>query len=711
MTEAQPDPPSPSEQKKQAVRQARMNVCLVIAITLASVLVLSFVLVGTGVFLLMRSPEKTIDSATSASNIADTQSPDAIPSVLTTDTIAGLTDVQNLKEGDVGKALYAPDGTTLAIGMGHDIMLYDPRTMDIALTLRGHEHTVNALVFVPVTKPGRKLLLASSAVDEQNILVWDVDAAQPLLLLEGHTGWVRSLACSSDGAFIASGSTDRTIRLWDAQRGTLVHVLNGHTDAVSDLAFSPDSTLLASTSRDGTMRLWDVEKGKEISIVTHEPRPFFALPPGEGAGLPLWTTGVGFSPDGALIAVGSTDGTVRILSATTAQVVQTLEGHSELVVIGGVAFSPDGRVLASASVDGTVRLWDSTSGKSRGVLDHRGMQVRSISWSPDGTVLVSSSDTSGEVLFWDAADAQLIQTLPLAQGPLLALTYSLGGTLLGTGGSNGTIRLWNVADNNQITLANGVPSANALAFLDDTTLVAATDDEAGRVMIVDTQRRREPRVLQGMHGAVISVAVSPDREKIAIGTKQNELSIWDVQSGELLATFDGPGGALAWLAFLNDSTTLVAGTEAGRDDATATSAVTAVWDTTAGNQEPAHIRQYNERITGLAVQPGGDVVATTSEDGSLTVWSGTDGQERMQQQASNEQGWFTCVAFSPDGTMLAAGAADGSITFWDMATGKEVHQAMAGGGGVLAVAFRPDGAQLAVSVWTGGVQVYEVRQK
>lgn len=63
MIEAQPDPPAPSEQKKQAVRQARMNVCLVIAITLASVLILSFVLVGVGVFLLMRSPEKTSDSS------------------------------------------------------------------------------------------------------------------------------------------------------------------------------------------------------------------------------------------------------------------------------------------------------------------------------------------------------------------------------------------------------------------------------------------------------------------------------------------------------------------------------------------------------------------------------------------------------------------------------------------------------------------------
>jgi WD40 repeat protein len=76
--------------------------------------------------------------------------------------------------------------------------------------------------------------------------------------LEGHTGWVMSVAFSPDSKTLASGSADQTIKLWDVATGKVQATLKEHTDMVGSVAFSPDGKTLASGSLDNTIKLWDV---------------------------------------------------------------------------------------------------------------------------------------------------------------------------------------------------------------------------------------------------------------------------------------------------------------------------------------------------------------------------------------------------------------------------------------------------------------------
>ena len=191
------------------------------------------------------------------------------------------------------------------------------------------------------------------------------------------------MAFSPDGKLLASGSWGAIIdlrgddykvkdalKLWDATTGKEIRTFEGPTNQVSSVAFSPDGTRLASAGGNknhGELKLWDVATGKEVLTFKGHRRH-------------VWS--VAFSPDGKLLASGSSDldiadildedalpvrvlnsehGEVRLWDATTGKEVKVFKASGRIVE--SVAFSPDGKLLASGSSDGTVQLWDLATGK------------------------------------------------------------------------------------------------------------------------------------------------------------------------------------------------------------------------------------------------------------------------------------------------------------------------------------------------------------
>lgn len=142
--------------------------------------------------------------------------------------------------------------------------------------------------------------------------VWDAATGRLLTSLTGHTGSIETLAISSDGARVATGSFDGTARIWDAATGAPLLVLRGHDSEIVAVAFSPADDRLVTSSIDATARIWDTRSG--------------AL---------LWT----------------------------------LRGHRDAVE--AVAFSPDGGRLVTASVDQTARVWDLATGRLHAELADR----------------------------------------------------------------------------------------------------------------------------------------------------------------------------------------------------------------------------------------------------------------------------------------------------------------------------------------------------
>jgi len=238
--------------------------------------------------------------------------------------------------------------------------------------------------------------------------------------------WVRALAFSPDGRWLASGSYDPTVRLWNVKDGTLTKELNGHTAWVRGLAFSPDGNYLATASDDNTVRLWRLADGNVIHIL-----------PEAGA------RAVTFSPDGTLLATGGYDKVIRLWRVGDGTLVRELTGHTDWV--RALAFSPNGEFLASGAFDATLRLWRVMDGELLATREEHNASVLSVAFSPDGNLLASASvDTT--VRMWSIPNAEPYALLRGHDDFVFGVAFSPDGKTLVSASVDNTARLWSVPD-------------------------------------------------------------------------------------------------------------------------------------------------------------------------------------------------------------------------------------------------------------------------
>lgn len=158
---------------------------------------------------------------------------------------------------------------------------------------------------------------------------------------------ITALAFSPDGARLAvSGYYE--VMIWNANDGTLATRIGGLPERITGLAWHGEKLAVAGGSpmQWGTVALVDAA-GKE--------KPKFLCD------LPETALSVTFSADGARVAIGSGDRTVRVFNVTSGKSERVLKLHADWVQ--GVAFSPDGLHLLTGSRDRTARVVELSSGE------------------------------------------------------------------------------------------------------------------------------------------------------------------------------------------------------------------------------------------------------------------------------------------------------------------------------------------------------------
>lgn len=274
---------------------------------------------------------------------------------------------------DSSTVAVSADGKTVATG-GVKVILYDVATGKEKCQIDGHKYPIVSLGFSPDGK-----ILASRSYVSSDIRLYDVVAGKYLrhIVLQADSedgrqvftsnryGSAVDLVFSPDGKTLVSPGLNNTLALWDVATAREVRQMPVPVNqGLVGLAFSPDGRTVASELTDNSVVLWEVASGRERLRLANKPatttrggttaatRVMFTGPYGLRPIAPC----IAFSPDGRLLAIRTTDSTIRLWQVALGSEYGEFSGHQ-----GGVntlAFSADGATLISGSNDTTLLVWN-----------------------------------------------------------------------------------------------------------------------------------------------------------------------------------------------------------------------------------------------------------------------------------------------------------------------------------------------------------------
>ena len=431
---------------------------------------------------------------------------------------------------------FSPDGKYLTAGSADGtIQIWGIESGQLATTYTDYG---DAQMF-PYYSPEEGLIAA--AVSKQKVEIWDVEQKEKIDTFE-HRGDNWHVCFSGDGAQLAVASSSE-IQIWTKGNNSDVHTLStlhGHIPTMETLVFSSDEkTLAAGFWRDNVL-LWEV-----ASRCSYRPH---------GEKLPATSHNVYRSPSGKIISINGSGNNLNMQEVGESEPIVELIGPE-----GGLgrakAFAPTGHRIASVDKDNNIHIWKQTgalnSGQGSGSWERHTTIINDeeftyglvhsptgLAFSPDGKQLASiSRSRDWKACLWDVDSGEQIYELPLAPLPSrdgrytytycgddTGIAFSPRGDII-AGGKWGEIVLWDATD--------------------------------GKILMTLPQPEDSQRA--------ITLCFSPCGEYLASGAwwqpdlQKVPIRLWEVASGENIATFWGHTTDVQCFVFSPNGTLLVSG--------------------------------------------------------------------------------------------------------------------------------------------------------
>ncbi len=486
--------------------------------------------------------------------------------------------------------------TDFTVNASSEIIVWDLTARKAIMSLKKLPFMLSAVI-----SPDAKLLASVSPLSTGEIRLWDVATSREIPALKDAGMRALGIAFSPDSKRLASSGADG-LKIWDLASGKIDVVCRGASDSSGvAVAFSRDGKRLASATFGGVLQLWDSATGQRLGTLKgHD-------------GL---ATSIAFSSDGKNLASAGVDGTLKVWSATSVSDAISIPGTVAADV--NLWLSPDGQSVVPGFGSKIVQVWNTATGKPRGApLEHE-HKLTNMDFTLDGRWVVLA-DAGKNVKIWDLATGKVIRAFEGHTERITDVTISGDRQWVAVAGHGGTVKVWSVEQGLEVRTIPG--PRDDLTFLqfspDSKRLLGTSISETLTLWDVPTGREIRTIKLNGMY--IWSARWSPDGKRLAVGGHQSrfltgDVRILDVDSGrEVFAPLVGHNFGVFAVAFSHDGERLATGSA----DKTVK-----IWDLTTG-QEILTLKGHTGMVTSLAFSPDDRRLISAAADSTVRIWDAT----------------------------------------------------------------------------------------